>query len=74
MTKISQETLMPIGLAVLVIGGGAMWVTNIKNQLDLDRENISSLVKNYELYTKTIVEIDSRLSRIEWKMEKQQEK
>jgi len=34
MSKISDQTLIPIGIAVLVIGGGAAWLTALYAKTD----------------------------------------
>lgn len=66
---ITESTLIPVGLAVITIGGASMWVTQLKAQLDVDNSIIAELRRASEGQTKLIYEINSRLSRLEWKLE-----
>lgn len=66
---INQETLMPIGLAILVIGGITAWVSETRSELKNNSEQIKSLSEGNVVHIKLINEINSRLSRIEWALE-----
>lgn len=72
--KINQETLIPIGLAVVLIGGVSMWITDIRSQLKYDFDRIEVLTASHEANIKLIAEINSRLSRIEWRLEERPNK
>jgi cobalamin-dependent methionine synthase I len=67
--SINQETLMPIGLAVLIIGTAATWVASVQGDIKSHSEQLVVLSKNHEAHIKLVMEINSRLSRIEWALE-----
>lgn len=60
---------MPIGLAVVVIGGGAAWMTKINVAVDAHtvkiREATESEESHYGKLTDLLRQIDGRLSTIE---------
>lgn len=66
---VNQETLIPVGLAIVIIGTAAMWISDMRNVVKAHQEQIELLSKNHEAHIKLITEINSRLSRIEWKLE-----
>lgn len=66
---ITEQTLIPIGIAVVVIGSIAGWATNVATQLHVHQESIERVKAADESNFKLIYEINSRLSRIEWKLE-----
>lgn len=66
---INQDTLMPVGLAVLVIGSSAMWVADVRSSMKANEAQIEALTASQGVNIKLIQEINSRLSRIEWKLE-----
>lgn len=70
MRHLNQDTLIPIGLAILVIGGATSWISGVSNTLSAQSEVIVELRRNNEDNIKLVTEINSRLSRIEWKLEK----
>lgn len=71
MSKIlNQNTLIPMGLAVVVIGGAATWIGDLKNQVKGHEELLVELKRANEANNKLNYEINSRLSRIEWKLER----
>ena len=66
--RLTENTFIPIGLAVVVIGGGAAWMTNIamttqnlKDEVEFAR--VSSAKKD-EYYIKAIQEVTTRLQEI----------
>lgn len=70
MSKIlNEDTLVPIGVAIAVIGTVTAWIVDTKNGLASHTEIIESLNRANEDQVKLIHEINSRLSRIEWKLE-----
>lgn len=71
MKSLNQNTLIPIGLAIFVIGGGAAWVTNVSTEMAECREEKVENKKNNAAIFKMVYEINSRLSRLEWKLEKE---
>lgn len=60
---------MPVGLAVLVIGSSAMWVADVRSSMKANEAQIEALTASQGVNIKLIQEINSRLSRIEWKLE-----
>lgn len=66
---INQETLVPIGIAIIVIGSASVWVTEMKSQIKINTDTIEILKKGQEDNFKLNHEINSRLSRLEWKLE-----
>lgn len=73
-TKLTSNTLMPIGLAVVVIGGGAGWMTKINIAVDAHaariREATESEQSRYKELTDLLRQIDRRLSGIEGEMKR----
>jgi hypothetical protein len=70
MTKIiNQDTLVPLGLAIAIIGSVAAWACDIHAKVNNYETVITDIKKNNEFNVKLIYEINSRLSRIEWKLE-----
>lgn len=74
MSKLSQNTLMPIGVAVIVIGGGAAWMTKINYAVDAAtvrfEESKVSEGERYRELTDLLRQIDRRLSSIEGEMKR----
>lgn len=56
--RFTDKTLVPIGLAVLVIGGGASWVTGVSKELTAQASAIEHARDQY-------LKIDDRLRSIE---------
>ena len=69
MKSISEITLIPIGVAVISIGGGAMWLTEIYQQGRSNSNRIERLEQKQDEFNKLVIEINGRLSRIEWRLE-----
>jgi hypothetical protein len=67
---ITQETFVPIGLAIAIIGSVTAWVTDLRSQMNNNTAIINSLRSGDERNIKLFQEINSRLSRIEWKLER----
>lgn len=69
MKQIGQDTLVPLGLAIVVIGSVSMWVADVRSEIKLHDGLIQELKQASETNYKVIYEINSRLSRIEWRLE-----
>lgn len=69
MKIVNNQTLMPVGLAVVVIGTAATWVESVRSDIKSHTIQLENLAKNQEEHLKLNWEINSRLSRIEWKLE-----
>ena len=70
MSKISDQTWIPLGLAVTVIGGSAAWLTSIHIQQGALAEAIASkepvlerMADDIQLIKLKLVEIESRLKK-----------
>lgn len=75
MSKVlNEETLVPIGLAVVAIGGITAWAVEMRSQVSAHTEVIAALTQANESQLKLIHEVNSRLSRIEWKLENEQKR
>ena len=72
--SITQDTYVPIGVAIVVIGAVAGWVTGVGATMKTHQEVIEQLKLSNESNYKLIYEINSRLSRIEWRLEKESKK
>jgi len=68
MAIISERTLMPISL-VLIFLGGVAWLTSIAADVKFTSNTIEKVEIKQERYNATLSEINSRLSRIEGKLE-----
>lgn len=72
MAKITKDTLIPLGLAISMIGGAAGWVT--KQEMALaenskmivsNSKRIDSVVDKFQVIENKLFEISERLGRIE---------
>lgn len=65
---ISDKTLIPLGIAVLVIGGGATWLTTLHLATTSNATTLSEMKKDIpeklEQIQKDIAEIKGELRRI----------
>ena len=66
---ITDKTLIPLGLAVIAIGGGSMWLTNVYAEVKQNTQAVIELTQHQDFYNKNLIEINSRLIRIESKLE-----
>ncbi len=73
MNKITENTLIPISLAVLIIGG-ASWMTTMYSKGEANAANVQKIDAKYESFASLVVErlstINERLARIEEKLKK----
>lgn len=69
MKVINQQTLIPFGLAIVMIGSVATWVEMVRGDIKNHSDQLEILSKNHEAHIKLIIEMNSRLSRIEWALE-----
>lgn len=68
--ELSDKTLLPLGLAVIVIGGGAIWLTTVYNEVQANTRAIESATITQKEYVKTLQEINLRLTIIEQKIDR----
>jgi len=71
MAKITENTLIPIGIAITVIGGGSAWLTTMHQSMSAMAQEIRSvkeerktLYDSLELIRRDISEIKGELKRI----------
>ena len=67
MNKITENTLIPVSLVILLLGG-IVWLTSIYAQASQAAEAVKALTFKQEDYNRLIENIDRRLSRIEGKL------
>ncbi len=65
---VSEKTLVPIGF-VLVLLGGAAWLTNMHYEAQANSLAIADLAKKQDAYLEGQKDIVERLARIEGKLE-----
>ncbi len=69
MSKLDEKTLLPMGVAIVVIGGGAAWATRMHIGMSEAQAAIIEQKQADSEYHKKVCEllrsIDQRLSRIE---------
>lgn len=70
MKALTENTLIPLGIAILAIGGGSMWITSLYAEVQSTSTAVKEARTRQEETSKTLNEINERLSRIEWKLEK----
>lgn len=70
---ITDKTLIPLGLAVIAIGGGSMWLTSVYATGIQTRQMVEQIqsdrTESKKEYNKILIEINSRLARMEGRME-----
>jgi len=65
--KISEETLLPISL-VIVLVGGVFWLSSAYSQITANAADIADIKDERVELTTVISRIDRRLSRIEGRL------
>lgn len=70
MVGINEKTMIPIGLAVLVIGGGAGWMTRQEIKTTANSEQIIQVNEKVENLDKILNEIEKRLAGIEGELKR----
>lgn len=70
MTKVTDQTLIPIGLAILTIGGGAAWLTVVHEKVAVSADRIKEMSEDQKKYTEDLHQINARLARIETLLER----
>lgn len=71
MNKLTQETLIPLGLAVLVIGAGSGWITKTElavaqvQQTSIEyKEKFKKICDLFEGITKRLDKIDNEIQKL----------
>ncbi len=70
MKALTEHTFIPLGIAIIAIGGGAMWLTDVYAQVRDNKIETARLSIKQDEHNKLVSEINVRLSRIEWSLEK----
>lgn len=65
--KITEETVVPLGLVIAAVGG-VIWLTTILTNSEANTGEIKDLKERQDRYLELVQKIDQRLSRIEGKM------
>lgn len=64
MEKLSEQTLVPVGLAVVVVGAAALWIASINLQTRSNAETITKLETKQEKYSDDMRVIRESLAEI----------
>jgi hypothetical protein len=67
--QISEGTLIPLSLAITVIGGGATWMTTIASKQEAIAARVDRQGDFMREVRNTMLEMNQRLSNIEGKLE-----
>lgn len=71
---ITDKTLVPLGLAVMAIGGASIWLTNVYATGIQNRDAIVQIqvdrAEAKQKYIDILIQINSRLAKIETKLER----
>lgn len=74
MKKLTQDTLVPLGLAIGMIGGGSMWLTRLSTAVEIHERRLNEGKLRYELQTdranEVLLSIEKRLSVIEGELKR----
>jgi hypothetical protein len=70
MERINEQTLIPIGIAILVIGSAALWVAGVNAQMTYASTAIAEVREDQKQYNSHLEEIRSRLSAIEGELKR----
>jgi len=62
--KLTENTLIPVGLAVIVIGGGAAWITNIQMSTAATVVKITSMEEKSDKVMESLAEIQNSLAEV----------
>ena len=65
---ITEKTLVPLSLVVILVGG-ILWLARIESLATANAAAVRQLSKDQQEYNRTVIEINTRLSRIEGKLE-----
>lgn len=68
MSKLTESTLIPIGLAVVVIGGGAVWLTVLADTVSGTSKEVLTIREKQDKYQEDIHQIKLDLTKIKTKM------
>jgi hypothetical protein len=69
MKTITEKTFIPISLLIVIIGV-VVWITTVSGKTDANTKDISDIKIGQQEYNKDLHEINTRLSRIEGKLDK----
>lgn len=74
MKLLTDNTLVPLGVAIVGIGGAAMWLTSLYFQTQANAAQIQRLADKQDAYLATLIEIRSDVAVIKSQIEKEKEK
>jgi hypothetical protein len=69
-SPITDKTLIPLGVAVLVIGGGAAWLTSISNATQISKDGIVRLEAKQDAYSNDLQKIYQELAEIKGELKR----
>lgn len=67
---ISEKTAVPLGLAIVVIGGAAGWLTSLSISNSTTASLVGSVVTRQEKYNDDLREIKERLANIDGQLKR----
>lgn len=67
--KLDEYTNIPIGIAIIIIGGGAAWMTSIAIQTQANARSLDLIEQRQIDYNKSISKIETDLAIIRTKTE-----
>jgi hypothetical protein len=69
MSKITENTLIPISVFA-VVAGGIFWLSSLYIQTKANADSLDKIERKQDLYTETLNSIDRRLSVIEYEVKR----
>ena len=67
--KLDENTKISVGIAIAVIGGGAVWLTNISFQTSANAKSLDSIDIRQLEYNKLVQSIEKDIAVIRTKVE-----
>ena len=68
MNVLTENTLIPIGLAILAIGGGAIWISRVWFITEGHTKTLERLEQRGELYMQAVERTNSELQEIKQRL------
>lgn len=69
MDYLTENTMVPLSLAVIVIGGGAVWLTVLASTVQSSADTLKEIKGKQEKYNEDISQIRTDIAVIKSKME-----
>lgn len=69
MNKLDDSTWVPLGLAIVTIGGAAMWITSISINVEASQDKLNQLQTKQDQYFEAVHAMQSDLAVIKERVE-----